>query len=53
MKPIAPITNLRPWPGTDIWIGELTEAIPGHPAGSTMTTKTLRAKGYRIPGEEA
>jgi hypothetical protein len=31
------------------YLYNLTEAIPGHPVGDTLTEKTLNAAGYFIP----
>lgn len=49
MKPLAPITNRRRWPGTEIFIAELIADIPGHPVGSTVSDRTLLDAGYRLP----
>ncbi len=34
-------------PDMELW--NLTEAIDGHPEGSTVTRQTLEAKGYVVP----
>jgi hypothetical protein len=54
-KVMAPVTNKRLWPGTDINIYELTEDITDaagkvlHPKNSTMADKTLQKYGYEFP----
>lgn len=51
-RPVAPVQ----WCGwQDDFSGgrfalyNLTSAIPGHPAGSTVSSRTLVSAGYRIP----
>jgi hypothetical protein len=37
------------WPGEPPWaLWNLTAAIPGHPAGSTVVTRTLERAGYAV-----
>ena len=36
--------------GFDLWL--LTASIPGHPEGSSVSTQTLVAVGYRVEWEE-
>jgi len=48
----APVTWLGwqgclQWPALDLW--NLTEEIPGHPVGSTLSGDALRQAGYRVP----
>jgi hypothetical protein len=58
-RPVAPATYAGRWvpePGTklpawDMW--NLTESIPGHCKGSTVSSMTLLLRGYRLPPVEA
>ena len=52
-KPVAPVTFVgtqKGWgghPDFDLW--NLTEDIPGHPSGSTLSSKTLEDLNYSLP----
>ena len=46
-KPIAPATYCGVMLGIDLWT--LTDDIPGHPCGSTVSRETLEGAGYRVP----
>ena len=39
----------NPTTGKPFALYNLTEPISGHPAGSTVTARTLKAKGFRLP----
>lgn len=51
--PLAPAIFLGLQPGAgaipDFALYNLTAAIPGHPAGSTVSEHTLRSRGYSVP----
>jgi len=53
MRPKAPAFICgwmdNPATGKPFALYALTEPINGHPAGSTVTARTLKAKGYRLP----
>lgn len=53
-RPVAPAVLLG-WQedgqGDEIALYNLTEDIEGHPAGSTVSARTLEAAGYRLPWE--
>jgi len=52
-RPLAPATYrfIQPGfgevPSFDLW--DLTENVPGHPAGSTVSSQTLLGLGYSLP----
>ena len=52
IRPRAPayFIGWQPVPGgRPFALYNLTRAIPGHPAGSTVSRLTLEAAGYRVP----
>lgn len=55
-RPLAPASfegiQRRPH-RSPLTLWTLTAAIPGHPAGSTLTGTTLEAAGYRLPPTHA
>lgn len=51
LKPLAPATYCGVMTHGDLTVElwDLTEDIPGHPKGSTISESTLRDAGYSIP----